>query len=113
MLQRDPAREQRWLEDAAGPSQTFAPHARRRLDRGETDYGDRWTRTPLDRLLAELAEEAADLGAWSVLIAQALDAEGVPADVREHVTAALRVAARAGGEAHAAVERALVCAGRA
>lgn len=102
---RDRHRERAWLDRAersAGAS-GFAAHARRRLEMGERCYGDRWATVGLPVLLRELAEEAADLGAWSVLAAQALD--GVPLDHsgREAVAGLLADAAEHGGRAHAAI----------
>ena len=100
-LRRDSARELRWLERAeldAGRS-GFARHASQRLTAGEHAYGDRWTTLGLDRLLRELLEEAADLGAWGVLALQTL--ERVPGAIdAERIAARLTAAIRQGAQAH-------------
>ncbi len=73
---RQEARELLWLELAeldAGAS-GFAEHAIRRLAEGERLYGSHWAELGLERLVDELLEEAADLGAWGVLALQALEA---------------------------------------
>ncbi len=72
--QRDLACERRWLEDAERNSSPsgFAVHAQERLRDGQEAYGDQWAGESMARLLTELQEEAADLGAWGVLALQAL-----------------------------------------
>jgi hypothetical protein len=108
---RDVAREGAWLQRAeqrAGLS-AFAEHAARRLAAGETAYGDRWVGLGLERLLRELREEAADLGAWGVLALQALDrAPSVPGPTRERLARSIYTAIVWGAHAH----RALVIAQR-
>lgn len=102
---RDRHRERMLLdaaEQSAGMS-GFAGHARRRLEMGERCYADRWAHAGLRVLLDELAEEAADLGAWAALASQALDAEPLGPPDRDAVAASLLAAARAGALAHAAV----------
>lgn len=71
---RDHRAERAWLIEAerAGGASAFAGQTLLRLDAGETAYGDRWAKLSLGRLIDELAEEAADLGAWGVLALQAL-----------------------------------------
>jgi len=57
----------------------WARHAAVRLEAGEDAYGERWTTLGTEALLDELAEGAADLGAWGALARQALDLEPVDA----------------------------------
>ncbi|MGH3049136.1 MAG: hypothetical protein ACRDLK_03180, partial [Gaiellaceae bacterium] len=74
-MARDEGRERLWLaraERAAGASE-FAGRAALRLALGDLAYGHRWAELGLDRLITEVAEEAADLGAWGVLALQALE----------------------------------------
>lgn len=82
----------------------FADHAERRLEAGERAYGHRWTEVGLPTLLAELLEEAADLGAWGVLALQALEAEPtLGAAERDLVEVALNAALMWGAFAHKAL----------
>lgn len=81
----------------------WARHARVRLEAGEDTYGERWSTLGTDALLDELAEEAADLGAWGALTRQALDLEPVDAATIHRVAAALDRAAEAGAAAYAAL----------
>jgi len=81
----------------------WARHARVRLEAGEDAYGERWTTLGTDALLDELAEEAADLGAWGALTRQALDLEPVDAATVHRVAAALDRVAEAGAAAYAAL----------
>lgn len=83
----------------------FVTQATARLKLGERVYGDRWMRQGVSVLLSELLEEAADLGAWAVLVLQSLDE--LDPDQREVVEACVLDAARAGARAHSAVMRAL------
>lgn len=102
---RELERERLWLERAelhAGRS-GFAEHATARLAAGERTYGDRWARLGLVRLLAELGEEAADLGAWSVLALQALELAELPPDSREYAATRLHAAILCGAHAHHAL----------
>jgi len=78
-------------------------HARVRLEAGEESYGERWTTLGTEALLDELAEEAADLGAWGALARQALDLEPVDTATVHHVAAALDRMAEAGAAAYAAL----------
>ncbi len=99
--ERDSVREQAWLEAAeqdAGAS-GFACHVVERLLAGESVYGDRWATVGLRKLIAELMEEAADLGAWAVLALQVL---GEQAE-RDLVASALRAAILWGAYAHHAL----------
>jgi len=81
----------------------WARHAAVRLEAGEDAYGERWTTLGTEALLDELAEEAADLGAWGALARQALDLEPVDAAILHRVAAALDRAAEAGAAAYAAL----------
>lgn len=105
---RDRGVEREWLESAeraASPS-GFADRARRRLEVGERSYGDRWARAGLPRLLGELAEEAADLGASSALAVQALALDvRLDSAARRELRSLLDQVSRAGAAAHAAIVR--------
>jgi len=102
MTRRDPDRERRFLDDAARGHEPFVEQATARLDAGEEIYGDAWIWIGLRRHLAELLEEAADLGSWAALASQALDREpDLSATDRERVVAVLAAAARHGARAHA------------
>jgi len=81
----------------------WARHARVRLEAGEDTYGERWSTLGTEALLGELAEEAADLGAWGALARQALDHEPVDAATLHRLAAALDRAAEAGAAAYAAL----------
>jgi hypothetical protein len=103
--QRNPQRERDWLERAelhAGWS-GFAEHTITRLAAGERAYGDRWTELGVERLLAELSEEAADLGAWSVLALQALEHAELPQPCFERIAALLHATILCGAHAHQAL----------
>lgn len=104
---RDESRERFWLERAelgAGRS-GFAAHALMRLAAGEDAYGYRWRDTPLDELLAELTEEAADLGAWGVLARQALEHQTWASD-GDRIARRLHAAIHCGAQAHLELVRA-------
>lgn len=75
MSRRDPQRETAFLTEAARGHAPFVEQATARLDMGEEIYGDSWAWIGLRRHLAELLEEAADLGSWAALASQALDTE--------------------------------------
>ncbi len=67
-------------------------------------YGDSWAWIGIRRHLAELLEEAADLGSWSALADQALDHEPDLSDVdRDRIAGVLAAAAEQGARAHAAL----------
>jgi hypothetical protein len=103
--QRDPSREARFLLAAARRADSgdaFVAHATRRLQAGEEKFGSRWTELTLLEYVRELAEEGADLGAWSVLAAQV--AEHVRSDRLPEVLDHLSLIAHAGAIAHAACE---------
>ena len=101
---RDLEREKRLLRDAARGHDPFVQHAADRLDAGEEPYGDSWAWIGIGRHLRELAEEAADLGAWAVLADQALDREHDLSDVdRARIRAVLELVARRGAQAHEAL----------
>lgn len=92
---RDDLAELRFLLAAAHghgrAGRRWATHAQCRLRDGQRDYGDTWATRPVAELLAELREEAADLGAWAALAAQ-------------RAPQLARIAA-AGAGAHAALDR--------
>lgn len=108
---RDHGAERTWLiaaERAAGAGH-FTTHALRRLDAGQAAYGDRWATLGLHRLVHELLEEAADLGAWGVLALEALerDAASLSDTQRRRLEGLLHAAIVAGARAHRELERAL------
>lgn len=101
-IARDEPRERHWLEHAemqAGRS-GFSRHAAHRLAAGDHAYGDRWARRELAELLAELSEEAADLGAWGVLALQALELQHLPNLVQRQIADRLHATIRLGAHAH-------------
>lgn len=107
-MRRDTRREREFLSTAARGHAAFVEHAEARLARGEDEFGDSWAWIGLARHLRELREEAADLGAWSVLAEQALDlADDLTDADRDRTRAVLRLAARRGAEAHEALSGAL------
>lgn len=104
---RNTQAERAWLLSAAGAAgaQHYATHALRRLTAGQATYGDRWTSLGLDRLVLELLEEAADLGAWGVLALQALDADPALSEaVGPAIATRLHEAITAGARAHRELE---------
>jgi hypothetical protein len=100
---RDPGREQRFLRDAARHHEPYAEHAAARLEAGEEPFGDSWAWIGIRRHLAELLEEAADVGAWATLAEQALDREALSHVDRERIGAVLQLVARCGAQAHEAL----------
>ena len=101
MTGRDSFRERRFLAEAACGHAAFVTQALTRLDAGQAEYGDSWAWIGTRRLLAELTEEAADLGAWSALADQALDLDaGLSSEQREHLRRTLRRVAALGAAAH-------------
>jgi len=101
-LQRDPDRERTFLAEAARGRHPFVEQATLRLNAGEEVYGDSWAWIGLRRHLTELLEEAADLGAWAALAAQALDLEPNLADAdRQRIAGVLAATASHGARAHA------------
>lgn len=106
---RDQRLERAWLTEAAraGGAPTFAEQALLRLADGESAYGDRWAELSLARLIDELAEEAADLGAWGVLALQALRRDAPPDDpVGAAIASRLHGAILAGARAHRDLDQA-------
>lgn len=104
---RDLHREHLWLENAARGHTAFVEHAEARLAAGDEPYGDSWMWIGLRRHVAELLEEAADLGAWSALARQVVDRETTLDDVhRQQIGAPLELTARHGAAAHEALTRA-------
>lgn len=106
---RHHALEKTWLRRAeidAGAA-SFAAHAIARLDAGASVYGERWAELGVERLITELAEEAADLGAWGVLALQALELkQALSAAARAAIASRVHAAILAGGRAHRELERA-------
>jgi hypothetical protein len=92
---RDPARELLWLElaEASAGHAGFTDHVLARLAAGQHVYGDEWAGLSFDRLLTELEEEAADIGAWGVLALQKLAANPDVSDaMRDHIAIVVHVA---------------------
>ena len=106
MTARDRTRERTFLARAAAPhgraGDRWAACARGRLEAGQAEYGDRWAVVGLARLLEELGEEAADLGAWAAAT-QALDLADLRPARAVEVHRVLASAARAGADAYAAL----------
>jgi hypothetical protein len=107
-MRRDEARERLWLEDAVanlGTADTkFVEHALRRLAVGQELYGDRWAGLGFERLLSELEEEAADIGAWGVLALQAVQTDPNVSDVmRDHIWLLVHVAIALGAYSYQAL----------
>jgi hypothetical protein len=101
MSSRDQSRELAFLAAAGRGHEPFVTQVRARLEEGEPEFGDSWCWIGIRRHLAELLEEAADLGAWSALADQALDLDRELADVdRQRIHAVLTLAARHGAQAH-------------
>lgn len=104
---RDPVRERRFLHAAAPLTREWVDHACRRLEAGEQEYAGSWATRGLCELLNELAEEAADIGAWAVLAEQALDQrDDLEGCEREALHTDLLDAARKGARAWARVAHA-------
>lgn len=97
---RDLARERRFLTAAAGGDDPFVAHAVERLELGETEYGSSWSTRPVGDLLAEIAEEAADQGAWAALAVQSFDAAPLSAVERARLADVLSLVATHGARAH-------------
>jgi hypothetical protein len=104
---RDLEREQRFLREAARGHQPFVDQATARLEAGEEPFGDSWAWIGIRRHLAELLEEAADVGSWAALADQALDREQLSDVDRQRIAAVLQLAARHGAQAHEALSQAL------
>jgi hypothetical protein len=104
----DQRRELAFLAAAARGHESFVTQVRARLEAGEPEFGDSWAWIGIRRHLTELREEAADLGAWSVLADQALDHEQQLADAdRDRTRAVLELAARRGAQVHQLLSSAL------
>ncbi len=81
-------------------------HSLKRLKRGAVEYGERSFTRPVVELLDELAEAAADLGAWAAIASHALAGrDDLEADVRALVGQALRDAAAGGARAWARIDQ--------
>lgn len=101
MTERDSFRERRWLAEAACGHAAFIEQALARLEAGQAEFGDSWAWIGVRRHVAELTEEASDLGAWAVLCDQALDLDaGLSSEQREHLRQTLRRVAALGAAAH-------------
>jgi hypothetical protein len=112
MTRRDRDRERAFLADAARGHRPLVDHALARLDAGDELYGDSWAWIGIRKHLAELLEEAADLGAWAVLAHQALDHEPrLSAVDRQRVAGVVAAAAAHGARAHAALTAAVTALG--
>lgn len=100
-VDRDPARERRFIEQVAGGHVELVEQVTERLEAGEALYGDRWATVGICRLLRELQEEAADLVAWGALAEQALDLEAeVDKQGARHLRAVLIAVAERGAVAY-------------
>ena len=76
----------------------------RRLAVGQELYGDRWAGLGFERLLSELEEEAADIGAWGVLALQAVQTAPNVSDVmRDHIWLLVHVAIALGAYSYQAL----------
>ena len=105
MSARNLKREQRFLTEAARGHDPFVRHATARLEAGEEPFGDSWCWIGVRKHLAELLEEAADLGSWAALCDQTADHDPRLSDVdRERVRAVLALVARLGAQAHEALD---------
>lgn len=98
---RDRDRERSFLEGAG--CERFALPARARLEEGARCYADAWASRGLPALVAELAEEAADIGAWGALADQALELEDLEPSAREAMGGRLRAAVEHGAHARRAL----------
>jgi hypothetical protein len=108
---RDEEREQRILAEATGTVDggDWNRHVATRLAQGQRDYGDAWIDRPAADLVVEATEEAADLAAWSLLAAQAIDAEDlVDADL---IRCLLSLAMGRAAQAHVELAAALALLG--
>lgn len=99
---RDEQRTREFLQHASAftTDPTFVLHCSDRLARGDVEFGVRWALTPLREFARELAEEAADLGAWAALADQAADLMDLPPPAREELREVLLAIAHDGAEAH-------------
>lgn len=84
----------------------YATAVGERLERYGREHGDSFADRPLVELLAEIAEEALDVGGWSLLALTVLEMEALPPATRERLIATLEAAILAGAEAYALVARA-------
>jgi hypothetical protein len=106
-LGRSEARERALLTVAelqAGES-GFVAHAARRLIDRERVSDDQGTVHDLDRMLRELSDASADMGAWAVLALLALEQQPeLDGARRQLIATALRAAVLWGACAHRAIE---------
>lgn len=104
---REPSRELLWLlraQASAGAESGFTDHAVRRLAAGQELHGDRWADLGFERLLTELEDQAADIGAWGVLALQVVEADPNISDVmRDHIGLLVHVAMALGAYSYEAL----------
>lgn len=109
---RDRGLERSFLERAeraaaTPPGQAFADHVQARLDAYGREHGDTFTDRPIADLLAEVAEEAADVAGWSALALTVLQDAELPDVDRVRVEAALESLAALGAQTFAIADRAI------
>jgi hypothetical protein len=81
---------------------TWITHALNRLAVGAIEYEDAPLSRPPMELLEQIAEEAADLGAWAAITQKVIDGrDDIDDELREHIGTALRGAAFCGAHAWA------------
>jgi hypothetical protein len=104
-LRRDPLAERVLLDRsqrlARLSAASWPQQVEERLEVGQGLYGDSWADRPLSELLAEISEEALDIGAWGCLAAQALSACELGAQANLVVGEMLAQAMGAAATAHA------------
>src|SRR5437764_13112509 len=89
-------------EAANGPGSLFRLHVEARLELGENIYGSGWGDV-FAHVLAELADQAAHAGAWTMLAVRRLAAEGLDGDAQAEILAALNVLPAANAAQYAAL----------
>jgi len=99
MMARNIGREHAFLTRAGNPDFTTA--AQHRLTLGERLYGDAWRQRTISELLAEVTEEALDMGAWSALAMQALDRADLNQSDRDRLIACLDETTQLAAKAYA------------
>jgi hypothetical protein len=91
------------LAEAQASESGFAAHALCRLAAGDELYGNRSAQLDLSRLIGELSERAADLGAWGAVSLQALDREIEEGPGRQLIESALHASISMGALAYQAL----------
>lgn len=81
-------------------AEPFVCHASRRLDEGEATHGEKWRSQSVAELLAELREEAADIGGWGALTLERLKDAGLSEPQTAAIHAAVLAAIGHGARAH-------------